>query len=59
MVNRIHQTDRMPQDFKTSMVIPVPKKAVAKKCTEHRTISLMSHTLKLLLAIEAPRIKGE
>ena len=33
------------------VLLPIPKKNNAKKCKEFRTISLISHTAKILLRI--------
>lgn len=56
-LNRIYKTGELPEDFKTSTYLPIPKKATAKRCSDYRTISLMSHTLKLLLCIVNRRIE--
>ena len=34
-----------------SVFIPIPKKVVTMDCVEHRTISLMSHVIKVVLRI--------
>lgn len=57
MLNKMYQTGEMPEDFQLSSFVPIPKKRNARKLTEFRTISLMSHTLKLLLAIINRRIE--
>ena len=41
----------VPSDLRTSVFIVLPKKPRAEECAEFRTISLMCHTLKLLLTI--------
>ena len=41
----------IPEDLKTSIFIVLPKKPRAVECSDFRTISLMCHTLKLLLTI--------
>ena len=42
--------------MKQSIFIPLPKKPKAQKCTEFRTISLMTHISKLLQKIIQQRI---
>ncbi|CAF4868095.1 unnamed protein product [Pieris macdunnoughi] len=49
--NCIYATGIMPKDWLISTFITLPKKPTAKKCTEYRTISLMSQVLKLFLSI--------
>lgn len=58
ILNKIYKKGILPNDFKISTFIPLPKKVNAKKCEQHRTISLMSHTLKILLAIINRRIEA-
>ena len=51
LLNKIYDTGKIPDDMKKSVFIPLPKKPGATECTQHRTISLMSHITKLLLRI--------
>ena len=53
----MYREGKIPDDFKTSTAIPIPKKSNSMKCEDYRTISLMSHTLKLLLGIVNRRIE--
>lgn len=53
----MYETVKLPENIRTSTFISIPKKNNIKKCSEFRTISLMSHTLKILLAISNPRIE--
>ena len=39
----IWKTHQWPQDWKRSVFIPIPKKGNAKKCSNYRTIALISH----------------
>ena len=41
---QIWKTQQWPQDWKRSVVTPIPKKGSAKECTNYRTIALFSHT---------------
>lgn len=54
--NKIYDTGLYPAQWLISTFIPLPKKNSAKKCEEHRLISLLSHTLKLFLKIIYQRI---
>lgn len=54
--NSIYRTGIIPKDWLKSEFITLPKKASAKTCEEHRTISLMSHLLKIFLKIIHKRI---
>ena len=49
--NDIYKTGHMPEDLRHSVFIKIPKKKKALECGEHRTISLMSHVIKLILRI--------
>ena len=40
-----------PQDWKRSVFIPILKKGNAKDCKNYRTIVLISHASKVMLAI--------
>ena len=48
---QIWKTQQWPQDWKRSVVIPIPKKGNAKECSNHRTIALISHASKVMLKI--------
>ena len=47
----------MPQDWKRSVFIPIPKKDNAKECSNHCTSILLSHTGKVMLKILQPRLQ--
>ena len=53
----MYTTVYIPEDLTTSVFILLPKKQKAVECSDYRTISLMRHTLKLLLTIILKRIK--
>lgn len=59
IIRNIYVTGEMPEDYVKSIVIPIPKKAAAKKCEEFRTISLLSHALKILTKIIFQRIESK
>src|SRR6478609_7288310 len=46
-------------DFTTVMMIPLQRKMNAVECSDHRTISLISHASKILLKILTNRIKAK
>ena len=53
----IWKTQQWPQDWKRSVLIPIPNKSNAKECPNYCTISLISHTSKVLLKILQGRLK--
>ena len=48
---QIWKTQQWPQDWKTSVFIPIPKKSNTKECSNYHTIALISHTSKIMLKI--------
>ena len=48
---QIYDTSIMPEDLRQSLIIRLAKKCKAMECTEYRTISLMSHMIKIMLQI--------
>ena len=54
---QIWKTQRWPQDWKWSVSIPVPKKGIAKECSNYRTIALISHASKIMLKILQARLQ--
>ena len=44
----------VPQDWKRSILIPIPKKGSTKECANHQTITLISHASKVMLKILHP-----
>ena len=46
---KIWKTQQWPQDWKSSIFIPIPKKGNAKECSNYCTIALISHTTKVML----------
>lgn len=59
IIRDIYATGKMPEDYIKSIIIPIPKKAAAKKCEEFRTISLLSHASKILTKIIFQRIESK
>ena len=54
---QIWKTLQWPQDWKRSVMIPIPKKSNAKECSNYRTIALISHTSKVMLKILQARFQ--
>ena len=54
---QIWKTQQWPQDWKTSVFIPIPKKGNAKECSHYCTITLISHAHKVMLKILQARLK--
>ena len=48
---QIWKTQQWPQDWKRSVLIPIPKKGNAKECSSYCTIALISHASKVMLKI--------
>ena len=45
-----------PQHWKRSVFIPIPKKGIAKECSNYRTIALISHASKVMIKILQARL---
>ena len=54
---QIWKTQQWPQDWKRSVFISIPKKGNAKKCSNYRTIALISHTSQVMLKILQVRLQ--
>ena len=54
---QIWKTQQWPQDWKKSVFIPIPKKGNAKECSKYYTITLISHTSKVMLKILQARLQ--
>ena len=54
---QIWETQQWPQDWKRSVVIPIPKKGNAKKCSNYHTITLISHVCKVMFKILQGRLQ--
>ena len=48
---QIWNTQQWPQDWKRSVFIQIPKKDIAKECSNCCTIALISHASKVMLKI--------
>ena len=52
----IWKTQQWPQDWESSVLIPIPKKGNAKECSNYHTTELISHTSKVMLKILQTRL---
>ena len=48
---QIWKTQQWPQDWKTSVFIPIRKKDNAKECSNYLTVAIISHASKVMLKI--------
>ena len=48
------KTQQWPQDSKSSVFIPIPKKGNAKECSSDHTVALISHSNKVMPKILKP-----
>ena len=49
LVNKIYKSGYIPKEMNQSIIVTLPRKLKATLCTEYRTLSLMSHLLKMIL----------
>ena len=54
---KIWKTQRWPQDWKSSVFIPIPKKGNDKECSNYCTTALISHANKVMLKILQARFQ--
>ena len=54
---QIWKTQQWPQDWKMSVLVPIPKKGSTKECSNHQTVALISHTSKAMLKILQARLQ--
>ena len=54
---QIWKTQQWTQDYKLSVLIPIPNKSNAKECSNYHTILLISHTSKIMLKILQARFQ--
>ena len=54
---QIWKTQQWPQDWKSSVFIPILKKGNAKECSNYHTIALISHPSKVMLKILQARLQ--
>ena len=54
---QIWKTQQWPQDWKSSVFIPISKKGNAKECSNYHTIALISHASKVRIQILQARLQ--
>ena len=54
---QIWKTQQGPQDWKTSVFIPIPKKGNVKESSDYHMIALISHASKVMLKILQGRLQ--
>ena len=54
---QIRKTQQWLQDWKRSVFLPIPNKGNAKECSNYCTISLISHTSKVMVKILQARLQ--
>ena len=57
LINTLYETGEWPKDFTEVTMIALKKKPQATKCSDHRIISLITHTAKLAAKILRRRIE--
>ena len=57
LCQQIWKTQQWLQDWKRSVLIPIPKKGNAKECSNYCTIALISHAGKVMLKILQARLQ--
>ena len=57
MFNRILETDKMPDEWRESVLVPIYKKGDVQSCTNYRGIKLMSHTMKMWERVVEARLR--
>ena len=57
MFQQIWKTQQWPQDWKRSILIPIPNKSNSKECSNYHTIALISHASKVMLKLLQARLQ--
>ena len=57
LCQQIWKTPQWPQDWKSSVFIPIPKKGNVKKCSKYCTIALLLHASKVMHKILQARLQ--
>ena len=58
LANTIYKTGEIPEILQKSVFITIPKKIGVTECENFRTITIMSHVIKILLKICVLRMKN-
>ena len=54
---QIWNIQQLPQEWKRSVFIPIPKKDNAKECSNYHTVALISHASKVMFKILQARLQ--
>ena len=54
---QIWKAQQRPQEYKSSVFIPVPKKGSTKECSNYHTVACTSHASKVMLKILQARLQ--
>ena len=57
LCNLVYDTGYLPPDMSSSIFVRLYKKAKSTECSDYRTLSFMSHILKILLKVILKRNK--
>ena len=57
LCQQIWKTQQWPQDWKTSVFIPIPKKGIAEECSNYCTIAVISQASKVKVKIFQARLQ--
>ena len=57
LINTLYETGEWPKDFTEVTMIALKKKPQVTKCSDHRTISVIAHTAKIVAKILRRRIE--
>src|SRR3989441_1595000 len=49
LINKIYKSGYIPEDFRKSIFVSIPKVSKAQECSDFRIIALISHASKILL----------
>jgi hypothetical protein len=58
LCKEIYERGTWPEDWTRGILIPLPKKANAVECEDHRTINLVCHVSKIILKILTKRMEA-
>ena len=56
LINKVYKSGYIPEDFRESIFVAIPKVSKAQECGDFRTIALISHAWNVLLHLIKRRI---
>ena len=59
LLKRILETDKMPDEWRKSVLVPIYKKGDVQICINYRGIKLMSHTMKIWERVVEAKLRQE